>query len=94
MTVYTITISEAQRALLAELLDQTVKPSTKKASLGIGAMTENLLTAEVGGKGLTYVQILGHLRAEFGDDRSSIHCVRWYASKLNKAGVAMPKVRG
>lgn len=61
----------------------------KKTSPGIGTMTENLLMKEVNGRGLTYQTILSIIQDEH-PGRSSIHCVRWYASKMNKRGIALP----
>lgn len=75
--------------LLPALAARAQAPARATGKIGLGEMTKNLLMKAVDGRGLPYATILSMIQDEH-PGRSSIHCVRWYASKLNKAGAAMP----
>ena|ERR1700676_2550757 len=83
--------TNARDNLTPELSTPPAPNAPKKITgvVGLGEMTKRLLLTSVDGRGLAYIKILSIIQDEF-PGRSSIHCVRWYASKLNKSGVALP----
>ena len=63
-----------------------------KQRVGIGTYCDGVLQErDAAGKGLAYEQVLERVRGRFPDARTTVACLRWYETRLRKAGVDVPK---
>jgi len=80
------------RSALKKILnaEKSVK-TTKPARGAVRALCESLLLAEdEDGIGSTYESMLAEVKERFPTAKTSVGCLRWYATKLREAGHIVP----
>ena len=79
-------IVKAAKTKVAKVASDEPKAETLRSVAEV-----KLLEMDGNGNGLTYEAILVSLKESFPDAKTSVGCLRWYAAKMTKVGVALPK---